>query len=236
MLNGGTPIMLALINQIKDGGPWYAETHLTDQLIVEPWNAFSSLAIAAPAVYYLWKIRKQPRQYGFLLFCIPLLLLNGIGSTLFHGLRTSRLFLVMDYLPAMLITLAITAYFWVKVLPKWWLVFFTVGPVLFLRFAVFDYFSGQLAINLSYIIGGVAFFLPVVLILAKMNFRKGRDMVLAIICFSLAIYFRGVDKDFTDLIPFGTHFLWHIFTGIGAFFLADYLYFLRKKELEAVEG
>ena len=228
--------MVFLINQIQDGGPWYAETHLTDQLIVEPWNAFSSLAIAAPAVYYLWKIRKQPGQYGFLLFCIPLLLLNGIGSTLFHGLRTSRIFLVMDYLPAMLLTLAITAYFWVKVLPKWWLVFFTVGPVLFLRFAVFNYFSGQFAINLSYIIGGVAFFLPIVLILFKMNFRKGKDMVLAIICFSLAIYFRGADKDFIHLIPFGTHFLWHIFTGIGAFFLADYLYFLRKKELEPTNG
>ena len=42
--------MLLGPDQITDGGPWYAETHITDNLIVEPWNAISSLAIAAPAV------------------------------------------------------------------------------------------------------------------------------------------------------------------------------------------
>ncbi len=106
-------------DQITDGGPWYAETHITDAIIVEPWNAFSSLAIAFPAFYFLWKIRKNPKQYGFLLAAIPFLMLNGIGSTLFHGFRTSRFFLIMDFLPALIVTLMITVYFWSKVLPKW---------------------------------------------------------------------------------------------------------------------
>lgn len=217
--------------QILDGGPWYAETHITDNLIVEPWNAFSSLAIAAPAIYFLWKIRKEPLRYGFLLLCIPILFLNGLGSTLFHGLRTSHIFLVMDYMPAMLLTLSITAYFWAKVLPKWWMAIFAVGPLFFIRFAIFDYFSGQFAINLSYTIAGIAFLTPIVLILRKHQYKKSMDIVLAIVCFILAIYFRGADKEFTNILPHGTHFLWHIFTGIGAYLLADYLYFLRNKEL-----
>ena len=218
-------------DQIEDGGPWYAEPHITDNLIVEPWNAISSLAIAAPAVYFLWKIRKEPGNYSFLLACIPVLFLNGIGSTLFHGLRTSSFFLYLDFLPAMVLTLMITIYFWVKVLPKWWMVFFTVGPVFFLRLAVFEYFSGAFAINMSYTIAGIAFLVPIVLLLRKYEFKKTVNIIFAIICFILAIYFRGADKEFTHIVAFGTHFLWHIFTGIGAYLLADYLYFLRTREL-----
>ena len=227
--------MLLGPDQITDGGPWYAETHITDNLIVEPWNAISSLAIAAPAVYFLWKIRKEPTKYGFLLWCIPLLFLNGIGSTLFHGFRTSRLLLMMDWLPALLVTLSITMYFWIKVMPKWWMAVLTVGPLFYLRIAMWQYFSGALAINLSYTISGIAFLLPMVLIMRKHQYKKSLNIILSIVCFGLAIYFRGADKEFTHIVAFGTHFLWHIFTGIGAFLLADYLYFLRSKELASLK-
>jgi len=225
--------MFFALEQITDGGPWYAETHVTDSLIVEPWNAFSSLAIAAPAVYFLWKIRKEPGNYGFLLACIPFLFLNGLGSTLFHGLRTSRIFLLMDFLPALVLTLMITVYFWAKALPKWWMGIIAVTPVFLLRFGVIDLIPGQGGINTSYTISGIAFLLPVFLILRKYEFKKSWEIVLGAVCFVLAIYFRQVDKDFTNIFPWGTHFLWHTFSGIGAFLLADYLYFLRNQELKA---
>lgn len=221
------------LDQITDGGPWYAETHVTDNLIVEPWNAISSLAIAAPAVYFLWKIRKKPSQYGFLLAAIPFLFLNGIGSTLFHGLRSSRFFLFMDFMPALILTLMITVYFWSRVLPKWWMSFAVITPIFLLRFGVIDLIPGQGGINTSYMISGAAFLVPVFLILRKYQFEKTLNIVIGAICFVLAIYFRQVDKDFVDIFPFGTHFLWHIFSGIGAYLLADYLYFIRNKELEA---
>lgn len=219
--------------QITDGGPWYAETHITNNLIVEPWNAFSSLAIAAPAIYFLWKIRKEPSNYRFLLACIPFLFLNGLGSTLFHGLRTSRVFLLMDFMPALVLTLMITVYFWAKALPKWWMGIIAVTPVFLLRFGVIELIPGQGGINTSYTISGIAFLLPVFFILRKYEFKKSWEIMIGAACFILAIYFRQVDKDFTNIIPWGTHFLWHTFSGIGAFLLADYLYFIRNKELEA---
>ena len=217
--------------QILDGGPWYAETHITDNLIVEPWNAFSSLAIAAPAVYFLWKIRKEPTQYAFLLACIPFLFLNGLGSTLFHSLRTSRIFLLMDFMPALILTLLITVYFWAKALPKWWMGILAVTPVFLMRFGIIDLIPGQGGINASYTISGIAFLAPLFLILRKYDFKKSFNIIGGSICFILAIYFRQIDKQAVDIIPFGTHFLWHIFSGIGAFLLADYLYFLRNQEL-----
>ena len=218
-------------DQITEGGPWYAETHITDAIIVEPWNAFSSLAIAFPAFYFLWKIRKNPKQYDFLLAAIPFLMLNGIGSTLFHGFRTSRFFLIMDFLPALIVTLMITVYFWSKVLPKWWMSFAVITPIFLLRFGIIDLWPGQAGMNMSYTISGITFLVPVFLILRKYQWSKSLNIIAGALCFILAIYFRQVDKDFTDLIPFGTHFLWHICTGIGAFLLADYLYLIRTQEL-----
>jgi hypothetical protein len=217
--------------QITDGGPWYAETHVTDALIVEPWNAISSLAIAAPAVYFLWKIRKQPKDYSFLLAAIPFLFLNGLGSTLFHGLRTSRWLLYMDFIPAMILTLLITIYFWSKVLPKKWMSFVLVVPVFLMRFTALNLIGGQSGLNVSYAISGLAFLVPVFLILRKNNWEKTYSIVLGSVCFVLAIYFRQADHYYTSIIPIGTHFLWHIFSGIGAYFLANYLYFIRTKEL-----
>ena len=43
---------------------------------------------------------------------------------------------------------------------------------------------------------------------------------------------RRIDYSFAEWIPMGSHFLWHIFSGIGAFYLAKYLYLIRKDELE----
>ena len=218
-------------DQITDGGPWYAETHITDALIVEPWNAISSLAIAAPAFYFLWKIRKHPRQYGFLLAAIPFLMLNGIGSMLFHGFRTSQFFLVMDFMPALIVTLMVTVYFWAKVLPKWWMSFAVITPIFLIRFGIIDLIPGQGGINMSYTISGIAFLVPVFLILRKYQWRKTLNITIGALCFILAIYFRQADHHYTHIIPIGTHFLWHICTGIGAFLLADYLYFIRTQEL-----
>lgn len=217
--------------RMQGGGPWYAETRITDDLIVEPWNSFSSLALIFPAVYFLWKIRKEPMQFKFLLLCIPLLFANGLGSTLFHGLRSSRFFLTMDYMPAFILTLLITAYLWIKVLPKWWMGIGVMGLVFLIRRGAFEFFSGRFSINASYAIGGLAFLIPLVMLIRKTEYKFVKQIVIVVISFLLALYFRNADKDFVDIIPFGTHFLWHIFSGIGAFYLADFLYRFRLNEL-----
>lgn len=111
--------------------------------------------------------------------------------------------------------------------------FIVITPIFLMRFGVIDLIPGQGGINTSYMISGVAFLLPTFLILKKYNFKKTFNIVGGAICFILAIYFRQVDKEFTEVVAFGTHFLWHIFSGIGAFLLADYLYFIRNRELEA---
>lgn len=219
--------------QLRDGGPVYTETH-AGQFIVEPWNALSSLFIILPAIYWLFQIGSEYRNYKFLIFCIPLMILGGSGSTLFHAFRTSRFFLILDILPTAILTLAIAIYFWIKVFNKWWHILFIIIPSIILRYWIFtsDYFHEFMAINLAYITTGTLIGLPLLILLVKTKFYKVAEVIAAIILFIGAIMFREMDSRPINFLPMGTHFLWHTLTGFGAYFILSYLYHFRKRELE----
>lgn len=215
--NGGLP----------DGGPVYAETDLS-RFIVEPWNAASSLLIVVPAIYMIVKLWGRFRQFPFLSYCIPLLILGGMGSTIFHAFRASPFFLVMDILPTFILTLSIGIYFWVKVLPQWWQMFFIVIPGIMINFLLFnlDIFSSHTTINVSYGLRGIIVFLPALILLYQTKMAKSGFLIGAIALFILSLIFREWDAHTFSFLPMGTHFLWHAFSGLGAFFLAEYLYFV----------
>ncbi|WP_425390270.1 hypothetical protein [Ekhidna sp.] len=214
-----------------DGGPIYAETDLT-AFITEPWNALSSLAILLPAVYWAFKLNWEIRQFGFLYFLMPLLFLGGTGSLLYHAFRSSKFLLWMDVFPTAIVTLSVSIYFWDKILPKKWQVATVVIPFTFMRFAVLDYFTGQLALNLNYLLTGFLIFFPILFYLSKNRYKHLSSILISVIFLSLSLIFRRIDYSVALLIPMGSHFLWHIFSGIGAFYLAKYLYLIRKDELQ----
>ncbi|MEO1255387.1 MAG: hypothetical protein AAFY41_10960 [Bacteroidota bacterium] len=218
-----------------DGGPVYAETDL-NLFISEPWNAISSLAIALPSVYWAIKLKWNFRDYGFLFFLMPLLFLGGIGSTLYHAFRSSRFLLWMDVLPTAIVTLSVGIYFWNKILPKKWQVATVIIPVTLLRFAIYQYIDGQFAINLSYFITGSLIFSPVLLYLFKNNWKYAFPIILSIFFLSISLVFRRIDFSVAEIIPIGSHFLWHIFSGFGAFYMAKYLFLIRRDELELINA
>lgn len=216
-----------------DGGPFYAETDLT-ALIAEPWNAISSLAIVLPGVYWAIYLRWQLRKFMFIYCCIPLLVIGGIGSTLYHAFRSSNWLLVMDVLPQILLTLAVGFYFWIKVIPQKWLSLTIIGFFLGLRFFFFEIMESEQAVNLGYFTTGTMIFLPVLMFLKNNHFRHLGDTLLSLLFLVLSLVMREVDGLFTNLLPMGTHFLWHAFSGVGAFYLARLLYKLRLEELNTV--
>ena len=220
---------------VSDGGGLYAETNL-DNIIVEPWNAFTSLFLLVPSVYLLWKLRGSYRRHPFLLFCIPLLALGGLGSTLFHAFRSSPFFLYLDVLPTMLLTLAVGAYFWYRVTKNGWLVALIVGGSVLLRFWLLSAVSPLLSINLSYFVSGVVIFVPTLLLLFATRFKQGQLIISAILLLGISLLFRRLDKEFTDILPMGTHFLWHIFSAAGALFLAEYLYYIDHRRVSLVRN
>lgn len=219
-----------------DGGQMYAETDL-DRFIAEPWNAVSSLFILLPAVYWAVKLRGQYKEYPFITFCIPLLFLGGLGSTLFHAFRSSRLLLLLDITPTAILTISLAIYFWIKVLPKWWVAILIVAVSVGLRYLATTLLPGHTGINVAYAVGGSVLFIPTLILLYQTKLAHSFYIFTSLACFVLSLGFRQTDKIQQHLLPMGTHFLWHIFTGIGAFLLAEYLYklHLQEKDVEIID-
>jgi hypothetical protein len=210
---------------LADGGAQYAETNIAN-LIVEPWNAVSSLLFLIPAFYWAFRIHKTIKDNAFIAYCIPLLVIGGVGSTLFHAFRTSGFLLMLDVLPILVLTLSVSGFFWFKVTRSKWL---TIGIVLFgliLRRLVVDMalFPQHTATNISYFISGTTIFVPVLVVLYKTSFFKANAIISSIVMFVLALFFREMDAWENPFLPMGTHFLWHFFCAAGAFFIAKYVY------------
>jgi hypothetical protein len=220
-----------------DGGPIYAETppHLhPGQWLIEPWNAVSSLLIVLPGLFFLYRLRGYYRQEVLLTACAVLLILGGMGSTLFHGLRVSRWFLSLDVLPTLLVFVLITLHLWVRAVGNWVLAVALVLAEFGLSAFVYTQLKGSYAINLAYFIRGTAFFLPLVILLYRTRFRQSVLVLGGLLSFVLALWFRTADKDMTHILEMGTHFLWHSATGIGGLLLAEYLFRVRATSDETI--
>ena len=214
--------------RLPDGGPIYAETN-PDFLIVEPWNAISSIFMMLPAV--IWAIRIYPRyrEYLFLTFLLPLGFLGGLGSTLFHAFREYTFFLVMDVAPSAILTLSLTIYLWLKLFKRWWYIFFIVLLSIGFRFVLFaSAVPDHTAINLSYGFTGIMVGLPLIIIMVRSKFYRLTDVVLSISFFVLALLFRELDAyPQLSFLSMGTHFLWHLFSAVGSYFVFSYIYYLK---------
>lgn len=218
-------INLAEILSVPDGGPIYRETTDLSLLIVEPWNAYSSLSFLIPAFYFLYLLRGNYSQHAFLVyFCSPMLILGGLGSTLFHAFRQSPWLLAMDVLPIILLTLGISVWMWLKVLPKKWQLIPVLLLFFLLTYLTMTLLQGQDSISAGYFVRGTMLFLPCFLFLRKTRFRHATAFFTAVSFFILALLFRFTDEKIAlDFMPWGTHWLWHISTAVGGYFLGVYL-------------
>jgi len=210
---------------LADHGPVYKETLTANfsHFIKEPWNGFSSLTFLVPVVFWLIKLKGHHRDYPFVMFCMPLLTIGGLGSMLFHGLRLSPYLLAMDWLPIVLLTLSVSIYFWYRVLAKWWQVVLVILGFISLRVCLYMFLKGSAGINASYFINGVNMFVPALILLRKTHNAHANWLVYAILLFMAALVFRQIDMWQVDVLPMGSHWLWHVFCGAGAFALSTYL-------------
>ncbi|UPT67802.1 MAG: hypothetical protein M0D57_03810 [Sphingobacteriales bacterium JAD_PAG50586_3] len=91
--------------------------------------------------------------------------------------------------------------------------------------------------NISYFISGVTIFLPCVIFLVQSKLYKSNYLFLAMGLMIAALVFRTIDKDVTGALPMGTHFLWHVSSGIGAYYMGLYMQAILNlsKNSKAVE-
>jgi hypothetical protein len=223
--------------RLPDGGPRYTETPpdpyaLDAPPIAEPWNAVTASFFIFIVAAWAWRLRGRYRLYPFLCCCMPILLTGGIGGTLYHATRLSRIFFLLDVVPISLLGLSGAAFiairFWGR--KRWWLVpafalFYIAANGLFFR--IVRPVDRVWAINLSYASLAVVVLTPIGLLLLRTRFRYGGWVVAAAISFAIAWFFRLVDLDIATYLPMGSHWLWHTFGAITTALIVEYFYLVE---------
>lgn len=211
-----------------DHGLIYTETNLS-HFFPEPFNMISSALFLIPAIYWLVRLNGFSKEYTFLSVATWLLLTGCIGGTFYHGLRRWPVFIMMDWLPIALLCLMASVYFWVKVLGRW--LYGILALVVFIAIEITSRkaIGGnniQLMISINYGIMVLMVLLPLILLLVRLKGNNVWLVVLALLSFGIALFFRIYDK-YTHW-SIGTHFLWHTFGCIATSFIFLFIYRLRE--------
>ncbi len=202
-----------------DNGPIYRETFAAI-FPVEPFNTYSNLIFLIVALYFAVRTRLDFRQYPLIVFSLPLLLVGFVGGSLYHATRADRLWLVMDFMPIIVLTLA-AGYFFLRqffgMLTAY--AFMLGGFLLICRLYHFLPKSGAYFF-FGYSLLAAQIFLPALIHAAKKGWANSASLFAALAAFAAAITFRQLDSALpADLFPMGTHFLWHILGGISVYSL-----------------
>ena len=231
--------------KLRDFGPRYTETppdpYAPDApVIAEPWNMVTASFFVFIALAWLVRLRGRYLAFPFLMTCLPILFVGGVGGTLYHGLRTRQLYFLLDVIPIQLLALAGAVYLAVRL---WhmagWLylggaVVLNVG-VGFLLMNLIRPRNPQLAINLNYATIALAVVLPMVFVLVRLRFRHLGLVAASLISFGIAWFFRLVDQYIGVYLPMGSHWLWHTFGAISTALLVEFFYRVERDGLTTTE-
>lgn len=182
----------------------------------EPVNTITNAAILIAAWLAYRHIKRSGVGFsGGLILLLVLLVSVGVGSALWHGLRTYWA-LQLDWIPGVLYLLVLTV-LWIRQLYGWAAAILGMLAMVVLSVAGVGYFGRALAA-----ITPNFFALPMfatvtvtgIIMVSGAWVKYGRDtgmLGLAIIGAGLvAAFARSIDLIVCPVIPFGTHFLWHI--------------------------
>lgn len=221
-----------------DFGPIYTET-IMGRFPVEPFNTFSNLIFLVIVIWFSFRIRQFPSRYPLILVILPILFIGFIGGTVFHATRSSRVWLIMDFMPIFILAMLAAYHFWLALSKSRTIAFFgMLSPILLsylLRTLLGN--SYQLGISLGYASLALALLLPIFLLCRSEKWRGLVYLLSAVGTFSLALFFRIIDKDIgAKVFPMGTHFLWHIFGGVSVGLLLQYVILQNEFCIEKTEA
>lgn len=231
-------------DRAPDRGPLYTETPPEVGLhqpfpgpVAEPWNTATAFLFVLIVAFWVIRLRGRLRNYPFLAVTLPILLVGGIGGTLYHGLRSWVGYFLMDVLPINVLGLLVSIYFWVRLGPRLWHLLTMLGVLCLLQLLGHWQLPTHYAINLSYALLAMIIVTPLVFVMIRTRFRYAGWIATALVCFAIAWFCRLVDAWRPPLLPMGTHWLWHTFGAATTLALSEYVYRLEGVSLrKRVEG
>ena len=213
------PVATQTLNPIQ---PVYCETPpVVGQVYPLPFELVNSVSSLIPTIFALlalWYMMKQKVRRYDLYLLVALLFSVGIGSALWHGWRTS-LFLTLDVIPGLLFLLCFTLLWPAYLRGRWWAygTFFALFALQFISFQL---------IRLMPVDGPpISFFVGLFVLGAVLMYFTWRDAgktafwwgTASVMAATAAAVFRSIDGIACAYIPFGSHFLWHVFLGFSAY-------------------
>lgn len=220
---------------ILDSGPIYKETYVGEWPLVEPWNALSNLLFLAIVLFWAVRVYKHAAQHAFLAGALPVLFIGFVGGTLYHGTRSHEVWLLMDWVPIMLLSLAVSVYFAIQNRFRWYgtlalITFpFAISALAWQADSLPQWARGLL----GYPMMAFVILFPIVFYLNKHQWRHVQWVATALAMFIIAITCRSIDNGPYDGLPMGTHWLWHIFGALASHFLIAYIYKERRHQIGA---
>ena len=187
----------------------------------EPLSVVSNIGFL---VAFFFLLKERPKGVEKLL--VFLILMVGLGSASYHTYR-SPLTHFLDVIPIYLILM--TSLF--LLLKK--LVLNTKTAALLL--SLFIVLQASLAVILprnflrSFLNGSLRYVIALFVLLGiyvyaqSRSLKNQRFLLYALVSFTVAIFFRSIDILVCPVFPFGTHFLWHIFVSVTAYYTTLFL-------------
>lgn len=223
-------------------GPIYCETGHPWLGMAEPVNTITNAAILIAAYFAYRYVKKSKVRFSFdLVLLIFLLAWTGIGSFLWHGLRT-RWALQLDWMPGVAFLLVFTT-LWFRQLFGWFagilgVVMMYIGAIasVALTWSYFGDLSGPMS-NLRFVPGFAVITLfgaGLVIGTAQLYGREAAMQgVTILLCGIGAATARSIDLLMCQYIPFGTHFMWHLLLSTSA--CLGVLLMVRMKKAQAMD-
>lgn len=222
----------------NDRGPIYLETEM-GRFPVEPWNTASNLLFLALILYWASRLRRDGiGPHRFIAGALPVLFVGWVGGTVYHATRSANIWLFLDFGPIALLVMATAVFFWRRIGLAWlWVPVVVLGP-----FATVMGTVSALGLPdstrpfIGYPVMALSLLLPVLWSLAREGWADLFLVLGALAVFALAVLFRTLDgRLFIDLLPMGTHWLWHSLGAVAVQLLITYIWRsdLRRTDRDA---
>jgi hypothetical protein len=230
-----------LPDRLRDFGPRYKETPADPYApdapsVAEPFNAVTAAFFVLLVGVWAWRLRGRYRRFPFLMSCLPVLLAGGVGGTLYHALRTSPVYFLLDLIPILLLGLAGAVYLTVRLGRRYGaarVALIAAGVIAVTAFVngglrLLPNALGTLQVNLSYATQAVLILIPLGVTLARTRFRYAGYVFAGVGCFAVAWFCRLVDLSHLNPLPMGSHWLWHTFGAACTQFVIEYFYRVER--------
>lgn len=217
-------------------GPLYCETGHPWLFMAEPVNTITNAFIIIAAVLAWREVRRakvgMPFDLAILLF---LLFATGIGSFFWHAFRT-RVALAFDALPGLLFLFVFTGIWIGRLFGRWAGITGAFGVLvaafgsIWLTVTLFPAmrsFPPAISLAPAYAAISVIGFGLVIATVRRIGWTSAEIVATALACAIAAAVCRSIDLAVCSVIPFGTHFLWHILLSTAAYLAIVFL--LRQK-------